>query len=181
VLDAVALAVALALDATAVSAARAVSGTTVGAAMRMAIAFGVFQSGMAAIGWFAGTEAARFINTWDHWLALTLLSLIGGKMIYEGVRAKPDDGPAAATIGWGELMVLSVATSIDALVAGVTLPLLAVREEVSIALIGAITFALSLVGARAGHVLGSRLGKRLEIAGGLALVAIGVKIVMDHH
>jgi putative Mn2+ efflux pump MntP len=178
--EAITLALALAMDATAVSAARAVSGISVATALRMATAFALFQAGMAAIGWAAGAAAARWIERWDHWVAFGLLALIGGRMIYTGLRAGDDVAAPASTLGWSELLVLAVATSIDALVAGITLPLLAIREEISLVLIGAVTFVLSLAGARAGHVLGARLGRRLEVLGGLALVAIGVKIVLDH-
>lgn len=180
-IEATLLAVALAMDATAVAAARGVVGLRRREAFGLASSFAIFQAGMAALGWAIGARAARWIAAWDHWLAFALLVLIGGKMLVEAFRAGP--APAAASPGGlslRTLLVLSVATSIDALGAGVTLPLRDAPVGVSLALIGAVTFVLGLGGAIGGRALGARAGRSLEIVGGLTLIAIGVKTLIDH-
>jgi manganese efflux pump family protein len=179
VLDVVVLAIALAMDATAVAAARGVAGIARAEALRIALAFGGVQAGMAAIGWAAGVTAVRWIETWDHWVAFGLLAAIGGKMLVEGVRGEERE-EVSATLSWRALLVLAIATSIDALAAGVTLPVLAAPIAVSLVLIGAVTFALALIGALAGRAIGERIGRGLEIAGGVALIAIGVKTLIEH-
>ncbi len=180
-LDVVILAVALAMDATAVAAARAVAGAARRDLVVLALAFGAFQAGMAAIGLVAGTTAAAWVASWDHWLAFGLLVLIGGKMLVEAWRDDGDDaaaGPPRQDLR--TVILLSVATSIDALAAGVTLPTLAAPPALALALIGAASFLLSLAGARLASALGAHLGRKLELAGGLALIAIGVKILVEH-
>jgi manganese efflux pump family protein len=186
VLDAVVLAVALAMDATAVAGARGAApldppeggGIWTADAIRIAAVFGGFQAAMAAVGWAAGAGAARWIVSWDHWLAAAILGVLGGRMIVAAWRG--GDGGGAGRPTGRELVLLGVATSIDALAAGVTLPLLAVPPVVAIALIGLVTAALSAAGVALGRWLGARVGRPLEVAGGLALVAIGVKIVVEH-
>ncbi len=176
--DALILALALAMDATAVAAARGVAGARRDV-IALAIAFGAFQARMAALGLALGRTAARAIAGWDHWVAFALLVAIGGKMIVEAVRARPlDDAAAPARLAIRTVLVLAIATSIDALAAGVTLPVLGAPAPIAIALIGAASFVLSLVGGLAGARIGARGGKALEIAGGLALVAIGVRAVI---
>jgi putative Mn2+ efflux pump MntP len=177
-LGAVLLAVALAMDATAVAAVRGAAGVSAAGALRMGVVFGAFQAGMAAAGWGLGAGAARWIEAWDHWVAFGLLAIIGGKMLIEAIRGRGDEPPPE--IGWRAIVLLAIATSIDALAAGVTLPLLAAPPALTVALIGGVTAVLSLAGARAGAALGARIGRGLEVAGGLALIAIGVKIVFDH-
>jgi manganese efflux pump family protein len=181
VLEAFVLAVGLAMDATAVAAARGASGIRRAEALRLAISFGSFQAGMAALGWWIGATAARWVASWDHWLAFALLSLIGGKMLVEAFRRRPEE-PAGnrPPLTTRTLLVLSVATSIDALAAGATLPLMDVPVAASVAVIGAATLLFSLAGALGGGALGARAGAKLEVAGGLALIAIGFKILLEH-
>jgi putative Mn2+ efflux pump MntP len=179
VIEVVVLAFALAMDATAVAAARGVAGMTRREALRIAGAFGVFQAGMAAIGWIAGRTAVRAIEEWDHWVAFGLLAVIGGKMIVEAMRGGDGDEPRGA-LTWKMLLVLAIATSIDALAAGVTLPVLDAPPAVAIAMIGAVTLVLSMVGALAGGAIGARGGRGLELVGGVALIGIGVKTLVEH-
>jgi putative Mn2+ efflux pump MntP len=183
-MEAVLLALALAMDATAVAAGRAVTGLGWRAALVLAGSFGLFQAGMAAIGWALGQSAKTFIEGWDHWVAFGLLGMIGGKMLIEAlIEAFRDDDHSKRSESELDLLtvlVLSIATSIDSLAAGVTLPVLRVPAACALALIGAASFVLSLVGAGAGAVLGARLGKRLEVLGGVTLIAIGTKTLIEH-
>lgn len=184
--DALILALALAMDATAVAAARGVTGGRRDV-IALAIAFGAFQAGMAALGLVLGRTAANAIASWDHWLAFGLLVAIGGKMLVDAIRADGDDGgddaaPAAGNrLALGTIAVLAIATSIDALAAGVTLPTLAAPAPIAIALIGAASLVLALAGGLAGARIGRRGGRLLEVAGGLALIAIGVRTVLEAH
>jgi len=178
VLEAIALAVALAMDATAVAAARSVSGVPRRSLMILAFCFGAFQAGMAVGGLVLGETAARWISEWDHWIAFGLLLLIGGKMLFEAIKGgSVEDEPRldARTI-----VVLSIATSIDALAAGVTIPMMAAPALLTIVLIGVITFGLSALGAVVGGSLGSRVGKKLEIVGGVVLIGLAIKTLVEH-
>lgn len=177
-LEAVLLAIGLAMDATAVSAAQGVAARlSVAGALRIALTFGAFQGAMAAIGWLGGVGAARWIEAWDHWIASGLLVVIGGKMIVEAIRGEEE---GEAHLSWKELLVLGVATSIDSLAAGITLPLLDAPELVSLVLIAGVTAALSFAGVYAGRVAGARLGSGLDIVGGLILIAIAARILWEH-
>jgi len=180
--EAILLAIALAMDATAVAAARAVAGIPRRTALLLASSFGVFQAGMAAIGWALGQGAKRLVERWDHWIAFGLLVLVGGRMLVEAIRRDPaaPDEAAGPGLDLRTILVLSIATSIDALAAGVTLPVLSVPPLLALALIGLAALGLSLAGALAGAALGVRLGRRLEIVGGLTLIAIGVSILVQH-
>jgi len=179
-IEAVLLAVALAMDATAVAAGRAVTGMTRRTAVALALSFGAFQAGMAGIGLALGQSAKSLVERWDHWIAFGLLAAIGGKMLYEALFGDADDGPRGRDLDLRTILLLSIATSIDALAAGITLPLLHVAPAIALALIGAASLILSLAGAWAGAVGGARFGKPVEILGGLTLIAIGVKTLLEH-
>ncbi|HEY0254119.1 MAG TPA: manganese efflux pump MntP family protein [Kofleriaceae bacterium] len=174
--EALVLSVALAMDATAVAAARSVAGVPRGQLVTLAILFAVFQAGMAGLGVVLGKTAATWIERYGTWIAFVLLVGIGVKMIYEAVRGGDDDESPSITPGG--MIVLAIATSLDALAAGVTLPVLAAPIAVSLAMIGIATLVLSLVGGIAGAKLGQHVGNKLEIVGGLALIAIGIKTVV---
>ena len=180
-LAALILSVGLAMDATAVAAAKSLAGVSRKSLVGLAVAFGFAQAAMSAIGWFLGVSAATFISRWDHWVAFGLLLLIGGKMLFEAVRdAEEEPSREAPKLAVRTVVVLAIATSIDALAAGVTLPTVGAPPAVSLALIGTITFALSAVGGLVGGRLGKHLGSKLEVAGGLALIGISVKTLVDH-
>jgi putative Mn2+ efflux pump MntP len=177
------LALGLAMDATAVSAARglAVSSIRIRHVLSVALFFGGFQALMPLIGWLIGSRIGPLVRAWDHWVALVLLAFIGGKMLWEGVT-KPPESPNRDEdlFGLRVMLVLAVATSIDALAVGITLPMLDAPLVLSVATIGITTAVLSAIGLFAGRRFGAVLGKRLDIAGGLVLIGLGIKIVIEH-
>ena len=140
--------------------------------------FGAFQAVMPLIGWFLGSRFAQYIERFDHWVAFLLLAFIGGNMIRES-REQAEDC-AVTGIDYKELLLLAVATSIDALAVGITFAFLKVRVFSAAALIGVTTFVLSLGGVIVGNFFGSRYKSRAELAGGLILIAIGLKILLEH-
>jgi putative Mn2+ efflux pump MntP len=179
VLPALILAVALAMDATAVAAARGLTRAHRREVVVLPLLFGGFQAGMAALGWVGGRVAIRWVEAWDHWIAFGLLAFLGGRMIVTAIRGGGDGG--AATGGdVGGLLLLAIATSIDAFAAGLTLDLVGAPPAVTLALIGGVTAVLSAAGYLAGRRLGDRAGAGLELVGGVALIAIGAKILVDH-
>jgi len=175
------LAVGLAMDAFAVSVASGIAMRNFhfGSALRMALAFGGFQAIMPVIGWVAGRTLQAYVASFDHWIAFGLLTLIGGKMIYEATRieeAESGTDPFAFLV----LLVLAIATSIDALAVGITFAMLGSSIILPVAVIGSVTFALCLAGVRIGHVSGHFFEKKIEVAGGLVLIGIGLKILIEH-
>ena len=148
--------------------------------------FGGFQGLMPAIGWLLGVRFSDAITNIDHWIAFILLAFIGGKMLWEAFTEDEDedegDGKDAA-FGFRAMLPLAVATSIDALAVGVSFAFLGMtgREILgAAALIGAVTFVLSAVGVRVGSVFGSRFKSRAELCGGVILIFIGLKILLEH-
>lgn len=178
------MAVGLAADAFAASVCKGLCMPRVrwGQALVIAALFGGFQALMPVIGWLLGVSFAQAIEPVDHWIAFALLALIGGKMIWDAVHEQPEEVicPAELKIDMRELLVLAIATSIDALAAGVSLAFLGVDIVEAAAVIGLITFVLSL----AGVVIGSRFGARFErgaaIVGGIILILLGTKILLEH-
>lgn len=175
------LALSLALDATAVSMAAAAAGWAADgrARFRLAFHFGLFQGLMPLLGWLAGRSLAAGFAAVDHWIAFGLLGWIGVGMLHGGLKADEDSPRADPTRGW-TLVALSVATSIDALAVGATLAMLGVPIVTPALAIGLTAAALSLVGILVGHRAGRRFGQRLEVAGGLVLIALGLKILVEH-
>jgi putative Mn2+ efflux pump MntP len=181
VLTVVLIAVGLAMDAFAVSIA---SGMTITrnrrrAGFLTAAFFGGFQMLMPVIGWAVGLSLADLISSVDHWIAFGLLAFIGVKMIYEGTK-KEEERQSATELKMHSLLILSVATSIDALMVGLSFAFLQTSIALPIAAIGVVTFALSLIGFYFGNGLGKVFGHRIEIAGGVVLILIGVKILLEH-
>jgi len=180
------LSVGLAMDATAVSAARGCAARSVHTrdVLRVALFFGGFQALMPGIGWCLGASLGSQVSAWDHWIAFGLLGAIGGKMLWEargdGKPASPEAGSGIDLFATRVLLVLAVATSIDALAAGITLPMLDAPLLFSLAAIGVITAALSAVGVLVGRRFGDVLGRRLDVFGGLVLIALGTKILLEH-
>lgn len=147
----------------------------------IALFFGVFQAVMPLLGYLLGTGFSEYIEKYDHWIAFVLLAFIGGKMALEAIREK--DGKAEEktdTLSIGELTVLAVATSIDALAVGITFAFLKVNILPSVLLIGVTTFALSLGGVLLGNRFGAKYKSKAEIAGGVILIFIGLKILLEH-
>lgn len=149
-------------------------------AIVIAVTFGAFQALMPLIGWLLGSAFASYIQDVDHWIAFGLLALIGGKMLYEAFSAKEDTDEDTDRLPLRELLLLAVATSIDALAVGVTLAFLPVSIGGAIALIGVTTAVLTFVGVLVGRRVGSRFGKPAEIAGGVILILIGLNILLEH-
>jgi len=175
------LAVGLAMDAFAVS---IVTGSIykelhIRHALRMALFFGGFQSLMPLVGSLAGLGLRGYISAYDHWIAFGLLGLIGGKMIYEAFQIEAAEkklDPSSLLI----LLTLSVATSIDALAVGFTLSLLVSSLAFAVTIIGLITFGLSYAGVSIGKRFGHFCESKIEILGGLILIGIGLKILIEH-
>jgi len=175
------LAVALAMDCTAVALASglAVARVEHAKALRMGVFFGGFQAGMPAIGYAAGAPFVHLLAAYDHWIAFALLAAVGGKMLHEAF-SKDDDAPRGDPFATRTLLVLSVATSIDALAVGLTFPLLGVSLGPAVAIIGVVSFVFSVVGVHVGRRVGERFGRKLDIAAGLVLIGIGTKILVQH-
>ncbi|MDI6741895.1 MAG: manganese efflux pump MntP family protein, partial [Smithella sp.] len=147
--------------------------------LRLSAAFGVFQFGMAILGWLAGLTIVEIISSFDHWIAFVLLTLVGGKMIREGFEKETDEEKSDQTRGW-PLLMLSVATSIDSLAVGFSFSILKEDILVPAIVIGVVCFLMTVAGMIFGKGLAKIFGKRVAIFGGLVLIAIGVKILVDH-
>lgn len=150
-----------------------------GPVLRLATAFGLFQFVMPIIGWLAGLTVVEIIESFDHWIAFGLLALVGGKMIREGFEKERAEEREDQTRGW-PLLMLSVATSIDALAVGFSFSVLKNPILLPAVMIGIVCFLMTVTGMTFGKVLAKIFGKKVEIFGGLVLIAIGVKILMDH-
>ena len=180
-LNSLLLGVGLAMDAFSVSLANGLSEPGMPRHKRLAIAgvFAAFQAAMPLLGWFCVHTAVRYfsaVQPFIPWAALVLLCFIGGKMLWEARKGKPDDAPAAA-LTWGVLLVQGVATSIDALSVGFTIADYGTGlAALCAALIGTVTFAVCLAGVHLGRRFGTRFAGKAEIFGGLILIAIGLEI-----
>ncbi len=176
------IAVGLAMDCFAVSLGVGTAGTAVGRrpTFRLFFHFGLFQAGMTLLGWLAGKTVVSYISGVDHWIAFVLLAFVGARMIRGGLR-KAGEEPAIPdpSRGW-TLVMLSVATSIDALAVGLSLALLSVNVFWSALLIGAVSAGLSLVGLLLGNQLGVRFGKSMEVLGGIILIGISLRVLITH-
>jgi manganese efflux pump family protein len=179
-LEIILIAVGLAMDAFAVSigAGTLASMKDLRSTVRLAFHFGLFQFLMPVIGWFLGSGIQVYVDSVDHWIAFVLLSYIGIKMIYESYK-KSEEQKGNPSKG-KTLIVLSVATSIDALIVGFTLAMLEVNIWYPSIMIGVITAGLSLFGIWIGKKLGMKLGKIMEVVGGFILIGMGVKILIEH-
>ncbi|MCL1930934.1 MAG: manganese efflux pump MntP family protein [Treponema sp.] len=140
------------------------------------IYFGFFQALMPFIGYFAGTYFAGKIQHLDFWIAFALLGFIGGKMIKDSFAKEEETAPSFSFV---KMLVLAVATSIDALAVGITFAFFAINIFIAIAIIGFTTFCLSIVGVKIGNLFGARFKSKAECAGGIVLVLLGVKILIE--
>jgi len=146
---------------------------------RLAFHFGLFQFLMPIIGWLAGSTVERYISNYDHWVAFILLAYVGGKMIRESF-AEGDGAVRGDPTKWPSLILLSVATSIDALAVGLSMAFLRVPVLFPAVVIGLVAAGMTLLGLRIGKHAGPLLGPWMERIGGLVLIGIGVKIVLEH-
>lgn len=182
-IEVVLIAVSLALDAFAVSVSSGISVKGFGwkHAVKMGVYFGLFQFGMPLIGWLLGSSVSTYIEAVDHWIAFGLLALIGGRMVWEALRRSCGETDEAATdLSAKRLVVLAVATSIDALAVGVSMAFMDVNILFSAIVIGVVAFVLSIVGGLLGKRLGCLFQRRAEVVGGVVLIAIGIKILVEH-
>ncbi len=174
------IALSLAMDAFAVSISSGVSikKQRFNHALRIALFFGAFQAIMPLIGWLTGLKLKDFISGFDHWVAFGLLFFIGLKMIYESTKLEVEkkDGPPSIYL----LLLLSIATSIDALAIGFSFALLEVSIITPILIIGTITFILSFLGVLVGNKIGHLFESKMEFIGGLVIIFIGFKILIEH-
>ncbi len=176
-----AIAVALAMDAFAVAIGSGIILPHITARhyFRLSFHFGLFQGLMPVVGWFTGRTLAGYLEQWNHWIAFLLLLYVGGKMIYESLRN--GDGAVATDPTRGlRLVILSLATSIDALIIGFSLALIGVEIVLPALIIGITTLVLTFVGMKLGEKLGRLFGRRIEILGGVILLAIGIKILLKN-
>lgn len=148
-------------------------------AFRIGVFFGSFQALMPLIGWTAGLGLRDLIAGIDHWIAFGLLSLIGGKMIFESTKMGGEKRKVPSLTLW-MLLMLSIATSIDALAVGISFAILDISIITPILVIGTVTFLLSFLGVLIGNRAGHFFEKRIEIIGGLLLIGIGIKILIEH-
>ena len=147
----------------------------------VALFFGGFQAFMPLIGWALGTRFEGYITAIDHWVAFALLVGIGGKMVWEALhKAEEASEEACDTLNIRELFIMAVATSIDALAVGIIFAIEHTDILPSVALIGVVTFVLSALGVVIGHRFGAKITQKAELGGGVVLVGIGVKILLEH-
>ncbi len=181
-LELILLAVGLSMDAAAVSISNSlcIKKISIKNILQMAVMFALFQAIMPLAGYFAANAFAEVINQFDHWIALILLSIIGGKMLHEAITADNKQDCDLITMTLKLLLVQAIATSIDALAVGVSLSALNVNIYYSISIIGAITFISCITAVLIAKRFGSLLGKRAGIVGGIILIAIGLKIFLEH-
>ena len=174
------LAVGVSMDAFAVSICKglAMQKVKVRHAVTAGVWFGGFQALMPVIGYFLGIQFQEYITAYDHWIAFGLLLIIGGNMIKEALSNEEEC--ADASMAFGKMLVLAIATSIDALALGVTFAFLQVDIWKAVAFIGVVTFFFSVAGIKIGNVFGAKYKSKAEFAGGLILILLGVKILLEH-
>lgn len=150
-----------------------------GEAIRTGLVFGIVEAIAPVIGWGAGRAASAYITAIDHWIAFALLSAIGGKMIWDSMR-RPAEQVRPKRHSFGLLLMTAIGTSIDAMAVGVTLAFLNVNIAVTALAIGLATFTMTTIGILLGRVLGGKFGRIAEILGGVGLILIGTKILIEH-
>lgn len=177
------IAIGLSMDAFAVSVGKGLSMRKVdyAASLELALAFGLFQALMPVLGWFLAASFADAIRSLDHWIAFLLLALIGGKMIYDALSgSEEEDSEEFSRVKPLELLALAVATSIDAFAVGILFAALAMPPFPAVVIIGSVTFVLSLAGVVVGNRFGARYESAASLIGGIILVFIGLKVLVEH-
>jgi putative Mn2+ efflux pump MntP len=145
--------------------------------LRIALFFGVFQSAMTLLGWLAGSKIINYISAYDHWVAFGLLALVGGRMLWESFH---EEEQKIDITRWWMLITLSIVTSLDALAVGLSFAFLKVNLSMASASIGVVTFIITFAGFMGGKILGKIIGKGAEIIGGIILIIIGIRILLEH-
>jgi putative Mn2+ efflux pump MntP len=182
ILTVIILAIGLSMDSFAVSIGCGLTEQKIsfGHAAKISISLAFFQGVLPVAGWFMGTEIKGYVEDFDHWIAFLLLLFLGGKMIIESFN-KDNSNALSDIYSWKHIIVLSIATSIDALVVGFSYALASSRNIFSGALIiAAVTFFFAMLGIRIGKDVGSSLGPKVELLGGVILIGIGLKILLQH-
>lgn len=177
------LAIGLAMDAFAVSVCKGLSlgRTRLRDSAIVGLWFGGFQALMPLIGYFLGVNFSEYISRFDHWIAFVLLGLIGANMIKEALsKDEEKESASCSCLGFKSMILMALATSIDALAVGITFAFLKVNILLAVLLIGLITFGLSAAGVKIGSVFGTRYKSRAEFAGGAILILLGIKILLEH-
>lgn len=179
------IAVGLSMDAFAVSVCKGLGMKRINfkVAVVLALFFGGFQALMPVIGWALGSQFLWLISPIDHWIAFILLAIIGGKMLWVAFHDDEndsDDSSDANVIDLGEYLMLAIATSIDALAMGISFAALSVNIVAAASFIGVITFVLTVAGVAVGHFFGARYEKPATIVGGVVLILIGLKVLLEH-
>lgn len=182
-MELVLIAVGLSMDAFAVAICKGLSVQKLGWKHYLTVGawFGGFQALMPTLGYLLGTTFERYITSVDHWVAFVLLCLIGGSMLKEGLAKEEEEKEEREGFDFKSMLLLAVATSIDALAVGITFALLPdVNIFSAVGLIGTITFCLSAVGLKVGNIFGLKYKSKAEVVGGVILILIGVKILLEH-
>ena len=182
VLEILILAVGLSMDAFAVSICKglAVKDISFKKAAIVGLWFGGFQALMPMTGYFLGSRFSNSIQSVDHWVAFILLSLIGANMIREALSRDEDAGRDSGSLSFKTMLMLAVATSIDALAAGITFAFLDVNIVGAVSIIGCTTCIISMAGAKVGSVFGTKYKSKAELTGGVMLILLGLKILLEH-
>lgn len=182
VIELLLIAIGLSMDAFAVSVCKglAMKTCTWTKGVIVGLYFGVFQAGMPLIGYILGVQFKQVITSVDHWIAFVLLGIIGVNMIREARKSCPECEEQDESLDMKTMLGLAVATSIDALAVGVTFAFLSVSIVPAVSFIGVVTFLIAIAGVKIGHVFGSKYQKGAELAGGIILVLMGVKILVEH-
>lgn len=180
IFELVLLSIGLGMDAFAVSVCKGISMRKMSwkKACIIGLYFGGFQAIMPILGYFFGNSFESFITNIDHWIAFILLAIIGAKMIQEAFQKEEEEYNEDISVK--TMIVLSIATSIDALAVGITFAFLKVNLLLAITLIGTITFILSVIGTKIGNRFGDKYKSKAELAGGIILIIIGLKILLEH-
>lgn len=147
-------------------------------ALRVAIVLGTFQGLMPAIGWFLGSSIKGYIEEWDHWIAFVLLAALGTKMIVESF--KKGDDKEFDPLNVKVMVGMAIATSIDALIVGISFGMFAVNLPLAVLVIGGVTVFASMLGIFFGKKTGAHYGEKMEVLGGIILIIIGIKVVVQH-
>ena len=176
------IAIGLSMDAFAVSVCKGMGMRRMNfsAALIIALFFGGFQALMPCVGWILGTRFQKYIVSFDHWIAFLMLLYIGAKMIKDSAGDSEKEILIGFKTDYRELSILAVATSIDALAVGITIAFLNISIILSSAIIGAVTFILSVLGVWVGSEFGSRFERKAKIIGGVILILIGLKVLLEH-
>ncbi len=185
-LEIILLSIGLAMDCFAVSTATGIAckDLHIQKASKMPILFGIFQGGMPLIGFALSISFAEFISSFSHWIALAILCFLGGKMIFEEIHEAEDDEGcqcSANHFAWKNVILLAIATSIDALATGILFVTTPEIIGLAVVIIALGSFLFSCLGLYLGHNFGKRMNIKAGILGGIILIAIGVKIVLEHY